>query len=259
MSLPKISIGGKQLPCYHDGAETFILYSHFLNEFNLADSHSLSTMQRRKNKVAGTDQHCPSGHLHLLKEAGLVSRSAKNVAVLTAGQARQLLQLYKVPVEDVGAEGSPREDPVVDLVAEGSPREDAVAEDSPREDAVAESSPREDAVAEGSPREDAVAESSPREDAVAEGSPREDAGVEADSGEPAPPPRKVAKMSGKKLQQLNVELHPGVGREMQCFTTFWMQDLNHKRGSPPLAETTVSKSRERLLSKSTIGHAMYPQ
>lgn len=126
--------------------------------------------------------------------------------MLTAGQARQLFQLYKVPVEVVGAEGSPQQDPVVDLVAEGSPREDS--------------------------------------------------GVEADIGEPAPLPLKVAKMFGKKLQQLNVELHPDVGRQIQCFTTFWMQDMNYKRGSPPLAETTVSKSRERLLSKSTIGHAM---
>ena len=89
--LPTVEIAGKTLPCYQQGGETFVLYSSLVKEFELANNISLSTQQRRKNKVAGTDQHCPCGPLQRMKDAGIVAKGARNVAVLTTDQAHHLL------------------------------------------------------------------------------------------------------------------------------------------------------------------------
>ena len=212
-----VELAGKTLPCYQEGEETYILYANLMKEFELAENISLSTQQRRKNKIASTDQHCPSQHLNCLKDAGLVSRGAKNVAVLTTNQAQQLLQLYKVPVEtNVAAENT---------------QESAREEDTPSIDPTVPNEQQDNPQPQSS---------SALELPIA---------IESDSDgeQPGPPPAKAARLTRK--MQLNLELHKDVDLQMKQLASFWTKDINHKRGGQPLSATTAGKTKERLLSE----------
>ena len=191
-----VELAGKTLPCYQQGEETFVLYANLMKEFELTESISPSTQQRRKNKIASTDQHCPSQHLNCLKDGGLVSRGAKNVAVLTTNQAQQLLQLYRVPVEtNVAAENT---------------QESAREEDTPSIDPTVPNEQQDNPQPQSS---------SAQQLPIA---------IESDSDEeqPGPSPAKAARLTRK--MQLNLELHKDVDLQMKQLASFWTKDINHK-------------------------------
>ena len=91
-----VELSGKQLHSYRDGAQVYVLYSKLLQQFQLGNSISPSTLQRRKNKIVSANQFCPSKPLQQLQEAGVVRKEARKVAVLTVQEAVKLLQLYNI-------------------------------------------------------------------------------------------------------------------------------------------------------------------
>ena len=98
-SITTVKLGSKELYSYRDGKEVYVLYSELLQAFQLGNSISPSTLQRRKNQVAKCDQYCNGTALLHFKEAGIVRKEAKKVAVLTISQAFQLLKVHKISLQ----------------------------------------------------------------------------------------------------------------------------------------------------------------
>ena len=211
-----VEVAGKILPCYQEGEETFILYSNLIKEFKLSENTSLSTQQRRKNKVSGTNQHCPSMHLQKLKDAGMASKAAKNVAVLTVEQAHQLLQLYNIPDdahtgEEADLEELQRDTPSVGQEASASGGNPALGESSTKSVAI-----------------------------------------EDPDDEPLTPPScKAARLA--KVKKVDLKVHQDIDQKMKEVVSFWTKELNHKRGTPPLSRATMDKTQERLLGELAVG------
>ena len=218
--LPTVELAGKRLPCYWEGEEAFVLYSSLMKEFQLAVNVSPSTQQRRKNRVAGTDQHCPSGHLQCMKDAGVVAKAARNVAVLTIRQAHNLLQLYNVPGE---AE-------MVDKGVELNPDPEELKSDTTT--SVCHPQPQQHASASGGSTECLVIE-------------------DPDHEQPGPPPPKTPRLA--RSMQLDLELNPDAGRQLKELASFWTKELNHIRGAQALSKSTMDKTQERLLSELAVG------
>lgn len=210
-----VELSGKQLHSYRDGAQVYVLYSELLQQFQLGNSISPSTLQRRKNKIVSADQFCPSKPLQQLQEAGVVRKEARKVAVLTVQEAVKLLQLYNITAiaeDESDAEMPP---PLGDC--------SATPQEQPSSSAAADLSPLASTFAEASQQQI----DKPTEDDLA-----------------PPPPKRH-----KKSTAFDLGKNLTAREELTALKRYWTLEINHHRSSPPISEQTFFKTRERLLSE----------
>ena len=215
-----VELSGKQLHSYRDGAQVYVLYSELLQQFQLGNSISPSTLQRRKNKIVTADQFCPSKPLQQLQEAGVVRKDARKVAVLTVQEAVKLLQLYNITAiaeDESDAEMLP---PLGDFSA--TPQPEPTVE-QPSSSAAADLSLLASTFAEASQQKI----DKPTEDDLA-----------------PPPPKRH-----KKSTAFDLGKHLTAREELTALKRYWTLEINHHRSSPPISEQTFFKTRERLLSE----------
>ena len=54
-----VNLSSKKFYCYREGEEIYILYNQLLEHFQLKNTSSPSTLQRKKNVVVPSDPYCP--------------------------------------------------------------------------------------------------------------------------------------------------------------------------------------------------------
>ena len=221
-----VKLGSKDLCSYREGEEIYVLYSQLLHEFQLGNSTSPSTLQRKKNKVVSSDQFCARSALICLKEAGVVKKEAKKVAVLTVAQAIELLKLFEIYVPDF---------------------EQQQPEDSTPEPATA-TCPED--VSDWEPQEESGCLQQPPTPAPAATIWEETSLTETvDETFTEPPPCKFVKLAAdqrKSVKQLELSANPTVAVEMLELKRFWTAETNHKRRCKAISHDTFTKTRERL-------------
>lgn len=225
-----VNLSSKKFYCYREGEEIYILYNQLLEHFQLKNTSSPSTLQRKKNVVVPSDQYCPKSTLNCLKEAGIVRKEAKKVAVLTVSQAIELLKLHQISIPDFEqqqAEGERTPEPASTTAMHPEDGTDNLQQ--PQSPATAASS-----------------SSTVEENSLAE---------TATETYIEPPPCKKAKLTvGQRtlVKQLELSSNPVVSGETLDLKKFWTCEANYKRKTKAISEVTFLKTRERLQCECTL-------
>ena len=235
-SITTVKLGSKELYSYRDGKEVYVLYSELLQAFQLGNSISPSTLQRRKNQVAKCDQYCNGTALLHFKEAGIVRKEAKKVAVLTISQAFQLLKVHKISLQADSSipEQTASEEVPVHVEMERDPPPSEAGQSSIPEQTASEEVPVHVEMERDPPPSEAGQSSIPEQTASEEAS---------DTDVPATKRTKL---------QIDLPTNPAVSAEMRGLRAFWTREVNHKRGCQAISELTFHKTKERLQCKLSL-------
>ena len=264
-SITTVKLGSKELYSYRDGKEVYVLYSELLQAFQLGNSISPSTLQRRKNQVAKCDQYCNGTALLHFKEAGIVRKEAKKVAVLTISQAFQLLKVHKISLQADSSipEQTASEEVPVHVEMERDPPPSEAGQSSIPEQTASEEVPVHVEMERDPPPSEAGQSSIPEQTASEEvpvhvemerDPPPSEAGQSSIPEQTASEEASDTDVPATKRTKLQIDLptNPAVSAEMRGLRAFWTREVNHKRGCQAISELTFHKTKERLQCKLSL-------
>lgn len=161
-----------------------------------------------------SDQYCPKSTLNCLKEAGIVRKEAKKVAMLSVSQAIELLKLHQIFIPDFEQQQSE---------GDRTPEPASTTAMHPEDGTENLQQPQ-------SPATAASSSSTVEENSLAE---------TATETYIEPPPCKKAKLTvGQRtlVKQLELSSNPVVSGEMLDLKKFWTCEANYKRKTKAISE-----------------------